>query len=158
MPQHHLEDDFKELAAAFSEGRITRRRFIERAVQLGFSTALMNRVGSAAFGASDNLVDSSPLAPNESPITTQRIEYLKSGPYKNLTINVMVLRSAVGDCVEYHAPRWEEETGAHVDITKIPIDTLHQQIFEDLTTGRGQYDAYQTAAWFYGDFLRFFHA
>ena len=86
------------------------------------------------------------------PITRERVEYLKSKPYKNTTINVMVIRSAVGDCVEYHAPRWEEETGAHVNITKIPIDTLHQEIFADLK-GPGQYDAYQTAAWFYGDFF-----
>ena len=64
----------------------------------------------------------------------------------------MVIRSAVGDCVEYHAPRWEEETGAHVNITKVPIDTLHQEIFGDLK-GAGKYDAYQTAAWFYGDFF-----
>src|SRR5208337_3491572 len=71
---------------------------------------------------------------------------------KNTTINVMVLRSAVGACVEYHAPRWEEQTGAHVNITKIPIDTLHQEIFADLK-GPGHYDAYQTAAWFYGDFF-----
>jgi multiple sugar transport system substrate-binding protein len=92
------------------------------------------------------------VASNESPITRERVEYLKSKPYKNTTINVMVLRSAVGDCVEYHAPRWEEQTGAHVNITKIPIDTLHQEIFADLR-GPGQYDAYQTAAWFYGDYF-----
>ena len=79
-------------------------------------------------------------------------EYLQSKPYKNTTINVMVIRSAVGDCVEYHAPRWEEETGGHVNITKVPIDTLHQEIFADLK-GPAQHDAYQTAAWFYGDFF-----
>jgi hypothetical protein len=60
------------------------------------------------------------LAPNESPIIKERIEYLKSKPYKDTTINVMALRSAVGDCLEYHAPRWEEETGAHVNVTKVP--------------------------------------
>jgi multiple sugar transport system substrate-binding protein len=47
-----------------------------------------------------------------------------------------------------------KETGAHVNVTKVPIDTVHQQIFGDLTGGSGQYDAYQTAAWFYGDFFR----
>jgi len=43
--------------------------------------------------------------------------------------------------------------GAHVNVTKVPIDTLHQQIFSDLSTGSAQMDAYQTAAWFYGDFF-----
>jgi multiple sugar transport system substrate-binding protein len=154
MSQHRSEEEeFKQLAAGFLERKITRRRFLRRAAQLGFSAALLTRMVPVSLAASDDLVDSSPLAPNESPITKERIEYLKSKPYKDTTINVMVLRSAVGDCVEYHAPRWEEETGAHINITKVPIDTLHQQIFEDLTTGRGEYDAYQTAAWFYGDFF-----
>jgi len=154
MSQHRSEEEeFKQLAAGFLERKITRRRFLRRAAQLGFSAALLTRMVPVSLAANDDLVDSSPLAPNESPITKERIEYLKSKPYKDTTINVMVLRSAVGDCVEYHAPRWEEETGAHINITKVPIDTLHQQIFEDLTTGRGEYDAYQTAAWFYGDFF-----
>ena len=154
MSQHRSEEEeFKQLAAGFLERKITRRRFLRRAAQLGFSAALLSRMVPVSLAANDDLVDSSPLAPNESPITKERVEYLKSKPYKDTTINVMVLRSAVGDCVEYHAPRWEEETGAHINITKVSIDTLHQQIFEDLTTGRGEYDAYQTAAWFYGDFF-----
>jgi hypothetical protein len=82
---------------------------------------------------------------SESPITGERAEYLNSNPYKNTTINAMALRSAVGDCVEYHAPRWEEETGAHINITKIPTDAD--------VTGPSQYDAYQTAASYYGDFF-----
>jgi hypothetical protein len=153
MSQHHSEEkEFKELAAGLLKGRITRRRFIWQAAKLGFSAALLSRMVPPSFAANDNMVDSSPLAPNESPITKERIEYLKSKPYKDITINVMALRSAVGDCLEYHAPRWEEETGAHVNVTKVPIDTFHQQIFEDLTSGSGQYDAYQTAAWFWGLF------
>jgi multiple sugar transport system substrate-binding protein len=152
MAHNHSEGEFNELVTAFFKGRMTRRRFIQRAAQLGLSAALVSRTVSATFAANDNLLESSSVAPNESPITRERVEYLKSKPYKNTTINVMVLRSAVGDCVEYHAPRWEEETGAHVNITKIPIDTLHQEIFADLK-GPGQYDAYQTAAWYYGDFF-----
>jgi multiple sugar transport system substrate-binding protein len=153
MAQHHSEDEFNELATAFWQGKISRRQFIEQAVKLGLSAALISRMTSAVNAANDNFIDSSPLAPNESPVTAQRIEYLKSKPYKDITIDVMVIRSAVGHCVEYHAPRWEEETGGHINLTKVPIDTLHQQIFEDLTTGRGTYDAFQTAGWFYGDFF-----
>jgi hypothetical protein len=93
------------------------------------------------------------MAPNESPITKERIEYLKSRPYKDTSINIMVLMSAVGECVKYHVPRWEEATGARVNLTEAAIDTLHQQIFADLTNGSGKFDAYQTAARFYGDFF-----
>ena len=129
MAQNKSEEEFNELVTAFFQGRMTRRRFIHRAAQLGLSAALVSRIVPASFAADDDFLESSPVAPNESPITRERVDYLKSKPYKNTTINVMVLRSAVGDCVEYHAPRWEEETGAHVNITKIPIDTLHQEIF-----------------------------
>jgi multiple sugar transport system substrate-binding protein len=152
MAQNNSEEEFNQLVSAFFQGRITRRRFIGRATQLGLSAALLSRIVPASFAADDNLLESSPAAPNESPITRERVEYLKSRPYKDKTINLMVLRDAVGDCVEYHAPRWEEETGAHVNIAKIPIDTLHQEIFADVK-GPAQYDAYQTAAWFYGDFF-----
>jgi multiple sugar transport system substrate-binding protein len=152
MVHKNSEEEFNELATLFFEGRMTRRRFIRRAAQLGLSAALLSRLAPAAFAAGDGFLESSPAAPNESPITQERVEYLQSHPYKDTTINVMVIRSAVGDCVEYHAPRWEEETGGHVNITKVPIDTLHQEIFSDLK-GPAQHDAYQTAAWFYGDFF-----
>jgi ABC-type glycerol-3-phosphate transport system substrate-binding protein len=153
MSQYNSSQEFRKLTGEFFQAKITRRRFIQQSARIGFSAALLSRAISASYAITDNLVDSSPAAPNESPVTKERIEYLKSKPYKDVTINVMALRSAVGDCLEYHAPRWEEETGAHVNVTKISIDTLHQQIFADLTTGVGQYDAYQTAAWFYGDFF-----
>jgi multiple sugar transport system substrate-binding protein len=153
MSLHNSEKEYRKLATEFFKGKITRRQFIERSARLGLSAALLGRILSNACASADSLVDSSPLAANESPVTKERIDDLKSKPYKDVTINVMALRSAVGDCLEYHAPRWEEETGANVNVTKISIETLHQQIFADLSTGAGQYDAYQTAAWFYGDFF-----
>src|SRR6516162_9667871 len=117
MSQHHSEEeDFKELAAGPFAKKITRRLFMRRAAQLGFSAAVLRRIAPASWAANDNLVDSSPLAPNESPVTKERIEFLKSSPYKDISINIMVLRDAVGNCVEYHTARWEEETGAHVNI------------------------------------------
>jgi multiple sugar transport system substrate-binding protein len=152
MAHNTSKEELNELVAAYFQGRMTRRQFIYHTTRLGLSAALVSRLASVSRAASVNLIESSPAAPNESPITAERAEYLKSKPYKDKTLNVMVIRSAVGDCVEYHAPRWEEETGAHVNITKVPIDTIHDDIFADLA-GPGQYDAYQTAAWFYGDYF-----
>src|SRR5947209_6283771 len=153
MDQHHSEEAFKGLTVAFLQGNITRRRFLQEAAQLGVSATLLSRMAPAALAADGRFVDASPTASYESPVTQERIEYLKTKPYQNATINVLVLQSAVGACVKYHAPRWEEETGAHVNLTEAPIDTLHPQIFEDLTKGVDRYDAYQTAAWFYGDYF-----
>ena len=152
MSKHH-EDAFRELATGYFRGRITRRRFIEQAAKLGISAALLSRMLPATYAAGENLVDSSPEAPNESPITKERIEFLKTKPYKGTTINVLVLKATVGDCLKYHAPKWSEATGGHVNVAEVPIDTLHQQIFSDLSTGLGRYDTYMTGAWFYGDFF-----
>ena len=49
------EEEFKELATAFFQGRMTRRRFIHRAAQLGLSAALVSSIVSTSFAASDNL-------------------------------------------------------------------------------------------------------
>ena len=90
MAHNNSEEEFNELMTAFFQGRMTRRRFIQRAAQLGLSAALVSRIVSATFAATDNLLESSSVAPNESPITRERVDYLKSKPYKNTTINVMV--------------------------------------------------------------------
>jgi multiple sugar transport system substrate-binding protein len=152
MSQDRSQEHFKELTAAFIAGRISRRHFIHQAARLGISAALLSRILPQAFAAGDNLVDSAPDAPNESPITKERIEYLKKKPYKGTTINVLVLKATVGDGLKYWVPKWEEETGGKVNVAEVPIDTLHQQIFSDLQTTH-RYDTYMTGAWFYGDFF-----
>src|ERR1700674_5311663 len=154
MSQDHSKNKFEELSAGFLAGRISRRHFIGQAAKLGISAALLSRIVSLrAYAAEGNLLDSSPDYPNESPISKERIEFLKTKPYKGTTINVLVLKATVGDCLKYYAPKWAELTGGHVNVAEVPIDTLHQQIFSDLSTGLGRYDTYMTGAWFYGDFF-----
>ena len=96
MSQHNSEGEFRKLARTFFQGKITRRRFIHQSAKLGLSAALLSRLASMSYAAGANLIDSSPLAPNESPVTKERVEYLKSKPYQDVTINIMALRSAVG--------------------------------------------------------------
>jgi multiple sugar transport system substrate-binding protein len=153
MPNHDNADRFKELACDYLKGRIGRRRFITLAAQLGFSASILARMTRPAFAAGA-LMPSSPDAPYESPIRQERVDFIKSKPFKGTTINVMVLKATVGDGLKYHVPHWQEETGGSVNVAEVPIETLHTQIFSDLTSGLGRYDAYMTGAWFYGDFFQ----
>jgi multiple sugar transport system substrate-binding protein len=150
MSDHDKSGQFRELAYDFLRGRIDRRRFIVTATQLGFSAAALAKLTRPARA---DMLTSAPEAPYESPITPERVAFLKTKPYKGTTINVLVLKATVGDCVKYHAPHWEEETGGKVRIAEVPIETLHTQIFSDLSSGLGRYDTYMTGCWFYGDFF-----
>jgi multiple sugar transport system substrate-binding protein len=153
MSHREHDDRFKELACDYLRGRIGRRRFIMLAGQLGFSTAILAKLTRPAL-AVGNLLPSASDAPYESPITQERVDFLKTKPYKGTTINVMVLKATVGDGLKYHVPHWEEQTGGRINVAEVPIETLHTQIFSDLTSGLGRYDAYMTGAWFYGDYFQ----
>ncbi len=141
---------FRELAYDFLRGRIDRRRFITMSAKLGFSAAVLSKLTHPARA---DMLTAAPEAPYESPVTPERVAFLKTKPYSGTTLNVMVLKATVGDCVKYHAPHWEEETGGKVRIAEVPIETLHTQIFSDLTSGLGRYDTYMTGCWYYGDFF-----
>jgi multiple sugar transport system substrate-binding protein len=152
MPNRDGADKFGELVHGYVEGRIGRREFIFKGVQLGVSAAVLAKLTRPVWAAG-NLLDSAPEAPYESPITPERVAFLKTKPFKGTTINVMVLKATVGDGLKYHVPHWQEETGGKINVAEVPIETLHQQIFSDLASGLGRYDAYMTGAWFYGDFF-----
>ena len=152
MANRYDDEKFGEVVRDYVRGNISRRQFIIRGAQLGLSAAVLAKLTQPSRAAA-NLIDSDPVSPFESPITPERVAFLKTKPYKGTTINVMVLKATVGDGLKYHVPHWEEATGGKVNVAEVPIDTLHQQIFSDLSTGLGKYDAYMTGAWFYGDFF-----
>lgn len=146
-------DQFRNLAEDYFRGRIDRRRFMQLAAALGFSAAVLGKLIRPAWAADADLLPSDPISPYEAPISKQRVAYLKTKPYKGTTINFMAVKATVGDCVKYHAKHWEVLTGGRVNVAEVPIETLHTQIFADLSSGLGRYDAYQTGCWFYGDFF-----
>ena len=152
MANRYDDAKFGEVVREYVRGKISRRQFIVRGAQLGLSAAVLAKLTQPSRAAA-NLIDSDPVSPHESPITPERVAFLKTKPYKGTTINVMVLKATVGDGLKYHVPHWEEATGGKVNVAEVPIETLHQQIFSDLASGLGRYDAYMTGAWFYGDFF-----
>ena len=151
MTKRYDDEKFGEAVREFVRGRISRRQFIARGAQLGLSAAVLAKMTRPSHAA--NLIESDPASPTESPITPERVAFLKTKPYKGTTINVLVAKLTVGDCIKHYVPIWEEATGGKVNIGEVPIDSLHQQIFSDLSSGLGRYDAYMTGAWFYGDFF-----
>lgn len=70
-------------------------------------------------------------------------------------VDILTLKATVSQPLHRFADIWEEERGqgATVNITEVPIENFHQQIFTDLVTGRGQYDGFLTASWFTGDYF-----
>src|SRR5258708_11499051 len=134
MSHRNSEEEFKKLIAGFFQGKITRRRFIRRAAQLGFSAALLSRMVPDSLAANDNLLDSSPLAPNESPVTKERVEYLKSKPYKNTMINVMALRSTGGGQLVYKGARSAAVSRPPLGCSTSPAYTNHHRLFALLCT------------------------
>lgn len=151
MTRPNDADKLNGLLRDYLRGKIGRRQFLILGAQAGLSVSALSWLTRPARAA--NLIDSDPVSPYESPITPERVAFLKTKPYKGQTINVLVCKITVGDCVKWHAPHWEEATGAKVNIAEVPIETLHQQIFSDLSSGLGKYDAYMPGAWFYGDFF-----
>jgi len=151
MTSQYDSDPLSGLLRDYLRGAIDRRRLLVLGAQAGLSVSALGWLTRSAQAA--NLIDSDPVSPFESPISPERVAFLKTKPYKGQTINVMVCKITVGDCVKWHAPHWEEATGGKVNIAEVPIETLHQQIFSDLSSGLGKYDAYMPGAWFYGDFF-----
>jgi multiple sugar transport system substrate-binding protein len=133
--------------------RIERRRLVLGAAQLGAAATLSPWLAGQARAADSGLLASAPEAPYESPITPERVAFLKTKPYKGKTINILVGKGAVGNGLKSHVPHWEEETGGKVSVAEVPGDVLYTQIFSDLTSGLHRNDAYLTASWFYGDYF-----
>ena len=94
----NLYDDkkFDSAVRDYLRGRISRRQFVVRGAQLGLSAAVLAKLTEPTRAAA-NLIDSDPVSPHESPITPERVAFLKTKPYKGTTINVMVLKATVGD-------------------------------------------------------------
>ena len=115
MANRYDDEKFGEVVRDYVRGNISRRQFIVRGAQLGLSAAVLAKLTRPSRAAA-NLIDSDPVAPYESPITPERVAFLKTKPYKGATINVMVLKATVGDGLKYHVPHWEEQTGGGIGI------------------------------------------
>ena len=99
MTNRYDDKKFGDAVRDYVRGAISRRQFIVRGAQLGLSAAVLAKLTQPSRAAA-NLIDSDPASPFESPITPERVAFLKTKPYKGTTINVMVLKATVGDGAE----------------------------------------------------------
>jgi multiple sugar transport system substrate-binding protein len=129
MTNRYDDEKFGSAVRDYLRGRINRRQFVVRGAQFGLSAAVLAKLTEPTRAAA-NLIPSDPASPFESPITPERVAFLKTKPYKGTTINVMVLKATVGDGVKYHVPHWEEATGGKVNVAEVPIETLQLRSFQ----------------------------
>lgn len=87
-------------------------------------------------------------------VSPERQQFLETDPYEGVTVDVLTLNATVADPLYDFADTWSELTGGEVNITEVPLSSFHQKIFTDLITGMGNYDAFLTAAWYYGDYFK----
>jgi hypothetical protein len=52
-----VEVEFEELSAAFRQGKISRREFVQRSAAFGLSAVLMNKIGSGSQGDPNHVVE-----------------------------------------------------------------------------------------------------
>ena len=103
MPHPRDSEEFKTVAEDGFGGRIDRRCLLQHAVLLGVSTAVPGRLVRRAEAADPDLLPHDPISPGESPLTRQRVAYLKTKPYQGITVNSMSVKAAVGDYAKCHA-------------------------------------------------------
>ena len=89
MANRYDDENSSDVVRDYLRGRISRRQFVVRGAQLGLSAAVLAKLTQPTRAAA-NLIDSDPVAPYKSPITPERVAFLKTKPYKGTTINVMV--------------------------------------------------------------------
>src|SRR5271165_7643401 len=90
MTNRYDDDKFAGAVRDFLRGRIGRRQFVVRGAQLGLSAAVLAKMTRPSRAA--NLVDSDPAVPYESPITPERVAFIKTKPYKGTTLNILVAK------------------------------------------------------------------
>jgi len=86
-------------------------------------------------------------------MTPERKAWLATNPYKGVTVRILTLKATVSQPLFILGRKWEKETGGKVEVVEVPLAAFHQKIFTDLITGMGEYDAFLTASWYYGDYF-----
>jgi len=78
-------------------------------------------------------------------------------PFSGKKITVAVLASGpkgpISAPLYYWRDKWEERTGAKLEIAEVPFGEMHEKIMTDLITGAGVYDGFITFSGWYGDYI-----
>lgn len=73
-------------------------------------------------------------------------------PYSGEKLTVLYMSSVYADAAKSIADKFEEETGAEVEVVDFPYTTLHEKALLDLTSNTGSYDVIDVASQWDGEF------
>lgn len=73
-------------------------------------------------------------------------------PYAGETLTVLYMSSVYADAAKSIAGKFQEETGAKVEVVDFPYTTLHEKALLDLTSNTGSYDVIDVASQWDGEF------
>lgn len=73
-------------------------------------------------------------------------------PYSGETLTVLYMSSVYADAAKSIAAKFQEETGAKVEVVDFPYTTLHEKALLDLTSNTGSYDVIDVASQWDGEF------
>lgn len=80
----------------------------------------------------------------------------KDKPHAGETLTVLYMSSVYADAARAMVPKFEQETGAKVDVVDFPYVTLHEKALLDLTSGgTSAYDVVDVASQWDGEFSPF---
>lgn len=90
-------------------------------------------------------------------VTPERENYLKTKPYKGVTITVTVNTAGregpIAGPLYLFGDLWEQITGGKVEVVEIPYAEHFEKVWIDLITGTGNYDAFMAGAFWLGELI-----
>lgn len=114
------------------------RFFLNRShlISLNFTQVLLLFLCSILLASCDRTeTDSDPVS-----LATSTPSLSKPENFDGINLNVLTLTKPVGATIEKRATEFETLTGAKINVKSATYNELYQTIFNDLTTGKNQYD------------------
>jgi multiple sugar transport system substrate-binding protein len=124
---------------------------------------LIGLISTGAWSQEKELIYGFPSAEEEAilkaGVSPEREAYLKTKPYKGVTVTVTVNTAGregpISGPLYLFGELWEQQTGGKVEVIEIPYAEHFEKVWIDLSTGAGKYDSAMTGAFWLGDLIAY---